>query len=278
MRAGEKSTKYFFGLEKKRYLDKNMKCIINERGETLWELNNILEEQTKFYMRLYSKDPKVSFTLQRHNLDPKLDQEEKCQCDKPLLVDEIFDAIMTLKGGKCAGGDGLPIEFYHEFYNEIKQPLYQMFVHAYNLQLLPLSTRRGMISLLPKKGKDRRYVKNMRPLTLLNCDYKILAKIFDNRMKSVLPNLTHSDQTGFPPGRNISTNIRKSLDVMEFCSKNKKPAVIMSIDMEKCFDRVDYEAIYGKPLHLQFWRDVHLVDLPVSHRFSGMHPKFWIPI
>ena len=222
-----------------------MKCIINENGETVWEPNNILEEQTKFYMQLYAKDPKVEFKLQRHELDPQLDMFDRASCDAPLLMDEICDAIMTLKRGKCAGGDGLPIEFYHVFYNQLKTPLYDMFMHAYDSRILPLNTCGGMISLLPKKDKDRRCVKNMRPLTLLNWDYKILAKIFDNRMKLVMTQIIHQDQTGFLPGRSISVNIRKSLDVMEYCNNKKIPAVIMSIDMEKCFDRVDYQAIYG---------------------------------
>ena len=77
--------------------------------------------------------------------------------------------------------------------------------------------------MLPKKNKDSRYVKNMRPLTLLNIDYKILAKAMDNRLWDVIPSLIHPDQTGFIAGRHIMTNIRKSLDVMEFCRARNVP-------------------------------------------------------
>ena len=67
----------------------------------------------------------------------------------------------------------------------------------------------------------------------------------DNGLREVIPLLIHRDQTGFIPGRHITTNICKSIDVMKFCKNNKIPAVILSIDMEKCFDRIEHKAIFG---------------------------------
>ena len=56
----------------------------------------------------------------------------------------------------------------------------------------------------------------MRPLTLLNNDYKILAKALDNRLREVLTDIIGRDQTGFVHGRRISHNIRKLLDLMDY--------------------------------------------------------------
>ena len=61
----------------------------------------------------------------------------------------------------------------------------------------------------------------------------------------MLPSIIHHDQSGFLPKHSIATNIRKSLDVMEYCKQRKIPAVILSLDMEKCFDRIEYGAILG---------------------------------
>jgi hypothetical protein len=65
------------------------------------------------------------------------------------------------------------------------------------------SQNRGVLTLLFKSGK-RENICNWRPLTLLNTDYKIIAKILAERLKIVLPNVIHSDQKGFVKGRNIS--------------------------------------------------------------------------
>ena len=245
VKNGEVSSKYFFNLEKRNYMSKNMRCVIRDTGEVSYDQGIILEEQTKFYKSLYAKDNNVQFCINRHPNDPMLSPEFRDRCEAELNVHEIYDAVMTLKPNKVGGPDGFTAEFYKTFFHQLKNHLLRMYLFAFDKGLLPRTTRKGLISLLPKKGKDSRYVKNMRPLTLLNIDYKILAKAMDNRLQEVTPLLIHSDQTGFMAGRHIVTNIRKSLDIMEYCKNTCTPAVIMSIDMEKCFDRIDHQAIFS---------------------------------
>ena len=222
-----------------------MRCVCLENGEVSYDQGIILDEQTKFYKGLYAADCDKVFNLKRCEGDPMLTPHQKLCCDVPLSIDEIFDAVMTLKNNKVGGPDGFSAEYYKTFFHELKFELLNIYEYAFENRILPASLRRGLISLLPKKNKDVRFVKNMRLLTLLNVDYKILAKAMDNRLRDVLPSVIHEDQTGFMPGRSISVNIRKSLDVMEYCKAGKFPAVIMSVDMEKCFDRIEHDAIYG---------------------------------
>ena len=130
--------------------------------------------------------------------------------------------------------------------------LYDVALLSIKRGILPLSTRRDIILLLPKKNKDTQFMKNMRPLTLLNSDYKIIAKIFDNHLRLVLPYLVHQDQTGFIAGQTISMNTRNLLDIIEYTRNQNIPAVIMSIDFEKCFDKIDYSAIFGALKYFNF--------------------------
>ena len=62
--------------------------------------------------------------------------------------------------------------------------------------------------MITKKDTELYYVKNWRPISLLNCDYKIAAKVIANRIKQVLPNLISNNQTGFIKGTFIGENIR----------------------------------------------------------------------
>lgn len=59
-----------------------------------------------------------------------------------------------------------------------------------------------MISLLYKSG-EREDIKNWRPITLLNVDYKICSKILAERLKIVLPSIIETDKKGYVKGRNI---------------------------------------------------------------------------
>ena len=60
-----------------------------------------------------------------------------------------------------------------------------------------MTQRRGIIKLIPKKDAEQFRIKNWRPITLLNCDYRIASKALANRLKKVLPKLVNCDQTGF---------------------------------------------------------------------------------
>ena len=81
--------------------------------------------------------------------------------------------------------------------------------------------RQGLLSLIDKPGKDPYILTSWRPLPLLNCDYKIFAKVIANRMQLVLPYIIHEDQTGFLKGRNIADNLMSLQNVISHCKKKR---------------------------------------------------------
>ena len=109
----------------------------------------------------------------------------------------------------------------------IKTPLWNMYQEVVKQGQLGITSRRGVISLLPKKGKDSRFIKSLRPLALLNLDYKILAKALAARLKKVLPSIIGEQQCGFMEGRQIHACIRKTMDVVANIYKHNKCALIV---------------------------------------------------
>ena len=78
---------------------------------------------------------------------------------------------------------------------------------------------------------------------MLNIDYKILSKALALHLKEILPDIISEDQTGFMEGRSIASTLRKTIEVIEYTKKNHIPAMIMTIDFEKYFDRIEHSAI-----------------------------------
>ena len=105
------------------------------------------------------------------------------------------------------------------------------------------SQHRGILTLLYKKG-EREDIRNWRPLTMLNVDYKIIAKILANRIKPVLPNIIKDDQKGFVPGRNIHDANRLLQDIIQYNDNENKEGAIIFLDQEKAFDRVEWGWLY----------------------------------
>ena len=103
------------------------------------------------------------------------------------------------------------------------------------------SQRNGVITLIPKKDRDASYLKNFRPISLLTVDYKILAKTLANRVKKILSDLIHPDQSGFLKGRNIGNNVRLIIDIIEYTESEQIPGAILLLDIKKAFDSVSHD-------------------------------------
>ncbi|KAJ8289842.1 hypothetical protein GJAV_G00005950 [Gymnothorax javanicus] len=179
----------------------------------------------------------------------KLSETQRSTCEGLISEEELQKAIFSFQSDKTPGLDGIPVEVYQIFYEEIKAPLLSCFNYSFKDGSLSDTQKIGLISLLLKQDpqgqyKDPAYLKNWRPLTLQCCDAKILAKCIAHRMKRLLPDIIHYDQTGFLHGRYIGENIRQLLEIMEYYDKTKKPGLVFIADFEKAFDKVRLDFIY----------------------------------
>ena len=159
------------------------------------------------------------------------------------------------------GTDGLPAEFYKIFWSDISDALIAALNFSYDINKLSITQRRGLIKLIPKKETDLKNLKNWRPLSLLNCDYKIAAKSIANRIQATLPTpkLINNDHTGFIKGRFIGENIRLIDSIINYTANTNIPGLILLLDFEKAFDTLEWPFIektlqhYGFGLSIQKW-------------------------
>ncbi len=91
---------------------------------------------------------------------PKLNMEQKEFSDKPISGAEILTSIKKLHSSKTPGSDGLPADFYKFFWCDIKNLWAQSIIYAMVKGELSVKQKHGIITLLPKKGKNRLHLKN----------------------------------------------------------------------------------------------------------------------
>ena len=248
---GEKSSKYFLNLEKRNYNSKNIRRIQNDNGDLLTDNNAILNCEATFYDNLYRSAKLNNNSAEYNDLlynninhIPKLTEEDKEDLDKEITEQEILAALKTCKNGKSPGLDGLPVEFYKVFWLDIKEVFVKCIKYSLSIQSLSVSQRRGIISLIPKKEKNILLLRNWRPLSLLNADYKILAKCIALRLKMYIQKLIYCDQTGFLKERYIGENINKIFNIMDITLQDDIEGLLMSIDFEKAFDHLEWDYMF----------------------------------
>ena len=100
--------------------------------------------------------------------------------------------------------------------------------------------RQAIIKLIEKKDKDKRFIKNWRPISLLNVDYKIISKVVASRVKKVLPNLISLQQTAYVENRFIGESCRMIADIIEITDVINKEGFLVTMDIEKAFDSLDH--------------------------------------
>ena len=145
-----------------------------------------------------------------------------------------------MENGKSQGNDGLTKEFYVCFFDEINQLLIEALNESFNIGQLSTSQRQSVIILIEKKDKDKRMIKNWRPISLINVDAKIASKVLALRMQKVLASITNYDQTAYVRGRYIGELIRLVSDILDFTEENSTGGILFSADFEKAFDSIEH--------------------------------------
>ena len=172
-----------------------------------------------------------------------LTEEEKELCEGPISEKECVIALKEMKNGKSPGTDGFIVDFYKFFWINIKTFVIDSLNFAFYKGELSVNQKQGIITLIPKKGKVKTLLKNWRPITLLNTDYKILTKCLAIRIRQVLPSIIDCDQSGFMKDRYIGENIRTVADLIEYTSLKNSPGIILLLDFEKAFDTIRWSFI-----------------------------------
>ena len=240
----EKSSKYFFNLEKQRGKNKLWSKLKTENGETIYGIKSILNEQKRFYEELFTSEgcDENQAKLLLTNIETCLTENEKQELEYEITNEELDSAVKSFKLGKSPGEDGLTVEWYQKFWYLIRTDFSELVFEILESGKLPNSQYRGVISLLYKSG-ERELLKNWRPITLLNIDYKIISKCLSRRLKSILPNIIHTDQKGFVQGRYINEANRHIQDVISYVDDNDEEGLVIFLDQTKAFDRVEWQWI-----------------------------------
>lgn len=161
----------------------------------------------------------------------KIENKELSENQKEILIrsishEEIQDAINTTKLRKAPELDGYTAKFYRRFKEELIAYLHIVFNQIMEGGEAPKTWHQAVITIIPKDESVCPNVRNFRPISLLNVDYKIFTKILAGRLKIVLNEIIGKDQTGFLLGQHLRDNVRRTvLDMIEYGEKNTKTEI-----------------------------------------------------
>lgn len=159
-----------------------------------------------------------------------------------LTTEELHLALQLSRRGSTPGVDGLPYEFYRTFGALLVPVLLRVFNAAFRSSdfaapLQPLLV--GVLCLLLKPGQPADELSSYRPLTLLNCDVKLLMLVLSNRLQRPLDYVIDVTQSAFLRGRDISDNVRYHLGLASRLAELGLPGWLLHSDLTKAYDTAD---------------------------------------
>ena len=249
MEYGEKNSKYFLQLEKSNQKRSQINKLIREDNTEVIGQDKINLEIKNFYQKLYTskiqRNNNHNFVNVENNFlnnpnIPKLNEDKALFCEGIIEENEAWLALKKLPSHKTPGNDGLTSDFYKQFWHLIKNNLILSLNSAFQKGEFSTSQKQGVITLIEKKGKDRRFIQNWRPITLLNVDFKIATKCLAKRLEKVLPDLIHETQTAFVKNRYIGDVIRLIEEIMNYTEELNIPGILITVDIQKAFDCLEW--------------------------------------
>jgi hypothetical protein len=195
-----KSNKFFLNLQKSRHSQKLISKI-KSNGKEYRGQKEVEEGITNFYKDLY--DSKVREFVEEddyYKYCPKLNDEQARIMDQELTLANLYESLKTCKDSS-PGPDGIPYLVYKKYWDITGPIILKSWQYSKETGKLAPSHNESIITLLPKEGKDMGDIKNWRPITLSNCDSKIITKALTIKISKVLDSIIDVSQTAYVPGR-----------------------------------------------------------------------------
>ena len=210
-------------------------------------MKNESTQRLNYFLKTCLKNVKKSSVEHTTFLDTLplliLNESEMLLYEVALTEKELNVAMMSMAQEKSLGNDGLTKEFHSCFWEELKEP-FVTFIRATKRKMeFTSSQKQAVIKLIQKKDREKRFIKNWRPISLLNIEYKIVSKALTARLEKVLPSLITYRQTAYIQNRCISETGRLISDILEIAKTLNPKGHLVTIDIEKAFDSLNHSSL-----------------------------------
>ncbi|XP_071718424.1 uncharacterized protein [Rutidosis leptorrhynchoides] len=173
--------------------------------------------------------------------------------EMPFTELEIRKAVWDCGDDKAPGPDGFSFRFIKFFWDLVKEDVCA-FVHNFHASgYIPKGCNSSFFTLIPKIDNPL-FVKDYRPISLIGIQYKILSKLLANRLSVVIGSIISKEQSAFIKGRQILDGPLMINEIIDWCNKKKKKAMLFKVDFEKAFDSISWDFLVTMLSNLGFGR------------------------
>ncbi|KAL8509574.1 hypothetical protein ACS0TY_016699 [Phlomoides rotata] len=241
LKEGDANTNFFHSLVKRHAKLADIRCVrVNERW--LEGVNQVKEGIFLYFKNFFTASKAISVNIR--GIDCKiLDQEENKLLIEEFSVEEIKKVVWSCEDNKSPGPDGYNFKFIKGFWNLLEEEVVRFCSEFHCNGNLAKGINSTFIVLIPKV-RNPLSIKEFRPISLVGCLYKIIAKLLAARLASVLKTHIALNQSAFVKDRHIVDSIVVANEVIDEARKLKKSMFVFKIDFEKAYDSIRFSFLF----------------------------------
>ncbi|GJV75554.1 putative RNA-directed DNA polymerase, eukaryota, reverse transcriptase zinc-binding domain protein [Tanacetum coccineum] len=191
-----------------------------------------------------------------NNLFKQLTPDENLILESPITSQEIKNVVWDCGGEKAPGSDGFTFKLKKKHWNLLSDDIITYVNDFYHSALIPRGCNSSFITLVPKVD-DPLTIRDFRPISLIGCQYKIIAKVLANRLSLVIHSVVGDVQIAFIKGWQITDGPLLVNEIISWAKKHKKKLLLLKVDFEKAFDSLSWSFLESIMAQMGFgekWR------------------------
>ncbi|GAB4844966.1 hypothetical protein Ancab_040114 [Ancistrocladus abbreviatus] len=254
LREGDANTKFFH-------------CCVNARRRQNGISHLLVHEQVcssveeiraaagAFYANLYREEAWVRPKLVGLEFKRIQPAENNFLCAE-FSDEEIRESVWSCHSEKSPGPDGFSFAFIKECWDFLQADFIRFVQDFHKRGRFLRGTNASFITLIPKTQNPIR-LEEFRPISLVGCLYKIIAKLLANRLKKIIDKVVSDHQTAFIGGRQILDGVVTMNEIVDEVKKKCRKSFMFKVDFEKAYDRLNWQFLLDVMEHMGFngqWR------------------------
>ncbi|GKV21745.1 hypothetical protein SLEP1_g31697 [Rubroshorea leprosula] len=237
IRLGDANTAFFHRCVHARRAQNAISGILGEDG---WveEPSRVKEEAVRYFSQLFQNEQWKRPVLGGIHFN-RISAAQREWLERPFSVEEIEEGLQSCDGAKAPGPDGYNFNFIKFAWSTLKEDFVKFLCEFHQHGRLVKGLNSSFLALIPKKANPVHF-KEYRPISLIGCLYKLLAKILANRLKLVMTDIISDSKSAFVGGRQLVDSVLILNEVVDEVKQRKQESFIFKADFEKAYDCVDW--------------------------------------
>jgi hypothetical protein len=230
LKEGDNNTNFFHHLansnRRRNYLGS-----LEVDGSFFEDKENIKTQVVQFYHSLYQESEPWRPEADGIAFD-SIDPSDREMLERPFEREEVVQVLHDFQGDKAPGPDGFTMAFLQKCWRTVEADVMAFFREVHEHGKFERSLNATFISLIPK-NPNAVNIRDFRPISLIRCIYKLLAKVLANRLALVLDGVISESQNSFVGGRKILDSVLVTNERLDSRLKSQSPGLICKLDIKK---------------------------------------------